>query len=181
MRRLNWFAALSSLDYPPGQCDETAVSSPYSKIIRAISTSERRPSNSGRSFAAPICPCACRAALRCRKLKPTSQRVQLQRRNTEIGNNTAYLPDFRCREDPRKFTKNQHAQSGSASRIALIALLPTRERFFIAIDSQHLRVGRCLVKLPSLCPPRPTVQSTNNPPRLSCEQLDRLSKVARGR
>src|SRR5437763_2362608 len=33
------------------------------------------------------------------------RRIQLQRRNTEISKNTAHLPDFRCREDPRKFTK----------------------------------------------------------------------------
>jgi hypothetical protein len=37
--------------------------------------------------------------------EPALRRVQLQRRNTEVGKNTAHLPDFRCREDPRKFTK----------------------------------------------------------------------------
>jgi hypothetical protein len=33
------------------------------------------------------------------------RRIQLQRRNTEVGKDTVHLPDFRCREDPRKFTK----------------------------------------------------------------------------
>jgi hypothetical protein len=33
------------------------------------------------------------------------RRIQLQRRNTEISQNAAHLSDFRCREDPRKFTK----------------------------------------------------------------------------
>ncbi len=39
------------------------------------------------------------------KTESARRRIQLQRRNTEISQNAAHLSDFRCREDPRKFTK----------------------------------------------------------------------------
>src|SRR5215831_1181284 len=43
------------------------------------------------------------------------RRIQLQRRNTEISKNTAHLPDFRCREDPRKFAKvSMHSRKARA-------------------------------------------------------------------
>src|SRR5712671_7619741 len=103
MRRLNWFAALSSLDYPPGN----ATRPPFFSVLKNYPRNfyfRKTTEQLCRSFATRYVHAHVERRF-VPETEPTPRRVQLQRRNTEVGNNTAYLPDFRCREDPRKFTK----------------------------------------------------------------------------
>src|SRR2546421_7845075 len=103
MRRLNCFAALSSLDYSPSN----AARPPFFSVLKNYPRNfyfRKTTEQLCRSFAARYVHAHVERRF-VRETEPTSQRVQLQRRNPEIGNNTAYLPDFRCREAPRKFTK----------------------------------------------------------------------------
>src|SRR5215510_14873044 len=101
--RANWFAAFPALNDPARNATGATLFAVLEDDARQLyfrKTTEK--------------PCRSLAARHVhahveRRVVPETEppcgRVQLQRRNTEVGKNTAYLPDFRCREDPRKFTK----------------------------------------------------------------------------
>ncbi len=69
-------------------------------------------------------------------------RIQLPRRNAQVGDNAARAFDLRTREDPRKFAKvGVHGAKALAE--ARQSRLCQSERFVVAIDTQHRgRVGR---------------------------------------
>src|SRR2546423_653543 len=103
LSRRNRFAAFPSLNDQSGDAPRTAFFSVLKNNARYFyfrKTTEQF--------------CRCFAARRIHahverrvvlETEPARARIQLQRRNTEVSKNTVYLSDFRCREDPRKFTK----------------------------------------------------------------------------
>jgi len=84
------------------------------------------------------------------------------------------MTDFRCREDPRKFTKvSMH--SPKAPTELRQPFSRHLERFFVAIDPEHVRFGRCLQNCFAM--PAQAYRAIDKQSAALCrEQLDRLSK-----
>jgi len=110
----------------------------------------------------------------CRKLNPREGESNCNDENTEIGENAARMFDLRDREDPRYVAKvSMHgAEARPKSRQSLPRLF---ERFFVAIDTQHLRVAGCFQNCFAM-PAQAYRAIDKHPAPRHCEQLDRLSK-----
>jgi len=100
------FALFSPSHDRARQCDGEWRSSPYSKMIRAIFYFRKTTQQFCRRLAARTI----HAHIQRRFVPETESargRIQLPRRNAQVGENNACLFDFRFREDPRKFHENQ--------------------------------------------------------------------------
>ena len=153
-------------------------SSPYSKMIRAISTSERRPSISAAVSSPPDLSMRISSGASCRKLNPREGESNCHDetpKSARIPRACLIFAIARTRVSSRKsactarkrwpYSANRSLANSSASSSRSIASTCASE-------------DAC--RIASLCPPRPTVQSTNNPPR-SAASNSIVSRSSTGR